>query len=192
MISRHDLQRLLRPSNAEKTVLSVFLDMSVTSDNKRTYPIFVNRQKAQHAELDSDRETHHREALGAAFERVERWLADGFEEANKGVALFAEIGGPWFDALQFPVPVANRLAIGVGPVIGPLAQLLDDARRHGIVLIHQELNLFTNLTIAENLFLGNEIANREKEKASLAEKTVVMCLSGRGDKDMDQVRSGGR
>jgi len=28
-----------------------------------------------------------------------------------------------------------------------------DAARHGIAFIHQELNLFTNLSIAENIFL---------------------------------------
>ena len=32
----------------------------------------------------------------------------------------------------------------------------EDAIRHGIVLIHQELNLAENLTIAENLVLGRE------------------------------------
>lgn len=32
-----------------------------------------------------------------------------------------------------------------------------DAARHGIGMVHQELNLFENLTVAENLFLGREI-----------------------------------
>src|SRR5436309_14586184 len=32
-----------------------------------------------------------------------------------------------------------------------------DARRHGIVLIHQELMLAPNLDIAGNIFLGNEV-----------------------------------
>jgi erythritol transport system ATP-binding protein len=33
----------------------------------------------------------------------------------------------------------------------------DEARRHGIGIVFQELNLFPNLTIAENLFIGREI-----------------------------------
>ena len=33
----------------------------------------------------------------------------------------------------------------------------DDAARHGIGIVFQELNLFPNLTIAENLFIGREI-----------------------------------
>lgn len=32
-----------------------------------------------------------------------------------------------------------------------------DAARHGIGMVHQELNLFENLSVAENIFLGREI-----------------------------------
>ena len=31
-----------------------------------------------------------------------------------------------------------------------------DAQRHGIAIIHQELNLIPELTVAENIFLGRE------------------------------------
>ena len=31
-----------------------------------------------------------------------------------------------------------------------------DAEKHGIVIIHQELNILPDLTVAENLFLGKE------------------------------------
>ncbi|HCC10215.1 MAG TPA: sugar ABC transporter ATP-binding protein, partial [Atlantibacter hermannii] len=32
-----------------------------------------------------------------------------------------------------------------------------DAAAHGIGMVHQELNLFENLTVAENIFLGREL-----------------------------------
>ena len=35
-----------------------------------------------------------------------------------------------------------------------------DAMNNGVVIIHQELNLFPDLTVAENLFLGQEPVNR--------------------------------
>ena len=49
----------------------------------------------------------------------------------------------------------------------------DEARRHGIGIVFQELNLFPNLTIAENLFIGREItraglgidSQRQRERA---------------------------
>ena len=34
-----------------------------------------------------------------------------------------------------------------------------DAQRHGIAIIHQELNLIPELTVAENIFLGRELHN---------------------------------
>ncbi len=51
-----------------------------------------------------------------------------------------------------------------------------DAAAHGIGMVHQELNLFENLTVAENIFLGREIqkgmapineAEQEKRTAEL-------------------------
>ncbi|HHL3255048.1 sugar ABC transporter ATP-binding protein [Citrobacter braakii] len=51
-----------------------------------------------------------------------------------------------------------------------------DAAAHGIGMVHQELNLFENLTVAENIFLGREIqkgvapineAEQEKRAAEL-------------------------
>ena len=35
-----------------------------------------------------------------------------------------------------------------------------DAQRHGIAIIHQELNLIPELTITENIFLGRELYTR--------------------------------
>src|SRR5690606_18424888 len=51
---------------------------------------------------------------------------------------YAELGGDWFEALQFPVPVVNRLAIAERPLIGPLAQVLQSYHHHGVVLLDRE------------------------------------------------------
>lgn len=153
MISRHDIQRLLHQER-EGPVLSVFLDMSVDSDNKRTYDVYLQNRKAEFDQLESDREEHHREALGEAFERVEEWLATGFDEANKGVAVYTGIGSEWLEALQFPVPVRNRIEISARPIIGPLVQIVEAYRHHGIVLVDREhlriLSVYLDTTVAEH------------------------------------------
>lgn len=138
MISKHDLQRLIARRDGDRPVLSLYLDMSVNSDNKRTHQIFLNQKRAQFDELDSERATHHREAIGAAFARIEDWLDEEFREENRGVVIFTELGGPWFEAMQFPVPVQNRLVIAPRPVIAPLAQVLTSYRHHGVVLLDRE------------------------------------------------------
>ncbi len=138
MISKQDLERLLeRPSNG-KQIVSLFLDMSVNSNNKRTHNIFLNQRRAQFDELDSDRQNHHREAIGEVFARVGDWLDDGFDEENRGVVIYTEVGGPWFEALQFPVPVRNQFVMSPRPVVGPLAQVLESYDHHGVVLLDRE------------------------------------------------------
>jgi peptide chain release factor subunit 1 len=138
MISKHDLQRLISREAGERPVLSLFLDMSVNSDNKRTHQIFLNQKRAQFDELDSDRENHHRVAIGASFARIEQWLAEGYQEENRGAVLYTEVGGDWFEAMQFPVPIQNRLVLGERPVISPLAEVLESYDHHGVILLDRE------------------------------------------------------
>jgi peptide chain release factor subunit 1 len=138
MISKHDLERVLARQDGGKPVLSLFLDMSVNSDNKRTHQVFLNQKRAQFHELDSDREHHHLEEMGSVFERVQSWLETEFDEENRGVVIYTEVGGEWFDALQFPVPVANRMIIDRQPTVGPLAQVISTYHHHGVVLLDRE------------------------------------------------------
>jgi peptide subunit release factor 1 (eRF1) len=138
MISKLDLQRLIDRTPDRAPVLSLFLDMSVNSENKRTHNVFLTQRRNEFDELDSDRKGHHREALGETFARAERWLADEFDSANRGVVIYSEVGGDWFEAHQFPVPVQNFLSIGERPVITPLAQVLESYDHVGVVLLDRE------------------------------------------------------
>ena len=59
-----------------------------------------------------------------------------------------------------------------------------DAQQHGIAIIHQELNLVAELTVAENIFLGSELhtpygtldtARMQRETSRCS--TALTCLS---------------
>ena len=138
MVSRADIQRLIQHPHSGRQILSVFLDVSVNSDNKRTFGVFLAKQKARFPALDSDREGHHRAALGAAFARVERWIADAFDEANKGLALYTEVGGDWIEGFQVAIPLRNRLELGERPVIGPLAEVVERHPLYGVLVVDRE------------------------------------------------------
>jgi peptide subunit release factor 1 (eRF1) len=138
MISRKDIQRLIERGEDDSQVLSIYLDMSVTSENKRTHTVFLAQQRSRFDELDSDRANHHREAIGAALAAVERWLDDEFDESNKGVALFIPLAGGDVAGYQVPVPMANRFEIGTRPLVGPLAEILRTHARYGIALVNGE------------------------------------------------------
>jgi peptide subunit release factor 1 (eRF1) len=138
MITTKDVQRLIQRESNGRPVLSLFLDMSVTSDNKRTHNVFLSKEKAAFAELQSDRERHHREPLGAVFAQVEGWLETSYDPTYKGVAIYAEVGGDWFEAFQFPTPVRNRLELHEYPIIGPLSEIVRRYPRHGVLVVDRE------------------------------------------------------
>jgi peptide subunit release factor 1 (eRF1) len=138
MISKQDLERILGRVDGGKPILSLFLDMSVNSDNKRTHQIFLAQKKNQFAELSSDRENHHTEAIGEAFARVDGWLETEYREENRGVVVYAEIGGDWMETFQFPIPVPNRMILDSRPAVGPLAQVIESYHHHCVVLLDRE------------------------------------------------------
>lgn len=143
MITKADLERLISREDGGKPVVSLFLDMSVNSNNKRTYGVFLNQKRAELLETGGMLSA---EAGGTGgeipsetvFSRVEQWIDSAYDEANRGVVIYTEPSGDWFEALQFPVPVQNRLVMANRPVIGPLAQVIESYRHYAVVLMDRE------------------------------------------------------
>lgn len=138
MLSNKDVKLLLQRPPSEYSVMSVFLDTSVNSENKRTYHVFLNRQRNRLLESAGQKGKREQEAMGRAFERLETWLADEYHEANKGVAFYTQIGGDWSQGIQFPVTGTNLLAVDQRPVVAPLVDVLQRHRHHGVVLVDRE------------------------------------------------------
>lgn len=163
MISRQDLERLIERQDGGTPVLSLFLDMSVDSNNKRNHDVFLGQKRAQFEELEGGRTTGNgsESGYGGLFERVQRWLKDEFEEENRGVVIYAEVGGDWFEALQFPIPVANRMVVGDRPIVGPLAQVLHAYDHYGVILLDREhvriMSVYLGTLLEELQFRGEPL-----------------------------------
>jgi peptide chain release factor subunit 1 len=138
MITKQDLERFLNRDETGRPVVSLFLDMSVNQNNKRTHHVFLGQKRDQFDELEAEWMATNEEGVQTLWDRVQGWLESGFDEANRGVVIYAEVGGDWFEAMQFPVPVQNRLVVAPRPVIGPLAQVLTAYRHYGVVLLDRE------------------------------------------------------
>jgi peptide chain release factor subunit 1 len=166
MISRQDLERLIQRQDGGKPVLSLFLDMSVDSNNKRNHHVFLGQKRAQFEELDGSRPVPTgnggESGMGSLFERVQGWIDDNFDESNRGLVIYAEVGGDWWEALQFPVSVQNRMVVADRPVIGPLAQVLNDYEHYGVILMDREhmriLSVYLGTLLDELEFRGDPIA----------------------------------
>ncbi|HEU0052220.1 MAG TPA: Vms1/Ankzf1 family peptidyl-tRNA hydrolase [Longimicrobium sp.] len=118
--------------------ISLFLDMSVNSNNKRTHQVFLGQKRQQFEELEQEWIAEHEEGVQTLWDRVRGWLEESFEEGNRGVVIYAEVGGDWFEAMQFPVPVQNRMVVADRPVVSPLAQVLESYHHYGVVLLDRE------------------------------------------------------
>jgi peptide subunit release factor 1 (eRF1) len=166
MISRQDLERLIQRQDGGKPVLSLFLDMSVDSNNKRNHHVFLGQKRAQFEELDGNRPiptgSGNESGMGSLFERVQEWIDGNFDESNRGLVIYAEVGGDWWEALQFPVAVQNRMVVADRPVIGPLAQVLNAYEHYGVILMDREhvriLSVYLGTLLDELEFRGDPIA----------------------------------
>jgi peptide subunit release factor 1 (eRF1) len=161
MISKQDLDRIIQREDGGRPVLSLFLDMAVDSTNKRNHTVFLAQKRAQLAELNGDLGGTRLEDLSAALDRVERWLGDSYEEANRGVVIYTEVGGDWFEALQFPVPVHNRMVVADRAVIAPLAQVLESYDHYGVIMLDREhvrlLSVYLGTLLDELEFRGDPL-----------------------------------
>ena len=166
MISTQDLERLIQRQDGGTPVLSLFLDMSVDSNNKRNHHVFLGQKRAQFEELDGNRPiptgNGNESGMGSLFERVQGWIDSEFNESNRGVVIYSAVDGGWFEALQFPVPVQNRLVVAEKPVIGPLAQVLQSYEHYGVILMDREhvriLSVYLGTLLDELEFRGDPLA----------------------------------
>lgn len=136
MITSKTVQDLIHRPESETPLFSVFLDLSVNSDNKRTHDVFLNRMRTHFESPTLD--GHDRRAFDAVIDRVSRWVDDEFDEANQGAALYLELGGEIVRAVQLPEPVENRIEADTRPFVQPLIRLLEHESRHTVVLVDRE------------------------------------------------------
>ena len=137
MITAPDIRELLHRETHGKPIVSVFLDLSVNSDNKRTHGVFLSRQRThyEHPELERNGK---RRSLEVSLDHVQKWLDEEFDEANRGAAVYVELGGDVIAALQLPEPVENRLSIGDTPVVLPLLEAIEREGRYVIAEVDRE------------------------------------------------------
>ncbi|MGH7444293.1 MAG: hypothetical protein ACREKM_05430, partial [Longimicrobiales bacterium] len=102
--------------------------------------------------------------VGTVLGRVSQWLEDEFRPENRGVAIFATLDGRWFEALQFRVPVRNRLVIGERPVVGPLREVVESNRRHALLLVdRRKLRI---ITVSMNVIEDEIMLEKEEYPAN--------------------------
>src|SRR3954463_7640555 len=91
MITKQDLERLINREETGRPVVSLFLDMSVNSNNKRTHQVFLNQKRAQFQELQAEWMAEHEEGVETLWDRIQGFLESGYDESCAGVVVYAEV-----------------------------------------------------------------------------------------------------
>jgi len=138
MITKQDLERLISREPGGRPVISLFLDMSVNHNNKRQWDVFLSQKRTQLEEIEPEMVQREGASVDELMARIRTWIADDFDQSNRGVVIYAEVGGDYFEAMQFPVPVQNRMVVNDRPMVGPLAQVLESYHHYGVILLDRE------------------------------------------------------
>ncbi|HUH13808.1 MAG TPA: Vms1/Ankzf1 family peptidyl-tRNA hydrolase [Longimicrobiales bacterium] len=153
MISREDVTSLMESDPEGRTIVSVFLDMSVNSDNKRTYSVFLNKERSRREAPDADPAAPSRDVMADVLGRVEAWIETEFDEGSRGVAAYVDLDGSWMRVLQLPVPLENRITVAERPSVAPLLEVMNAFHHHGVVLVDREhlrmLSLYMDQAVRE-------------------------------------------
>lgn len=82
---------------------------------------------------------HETAAFDEAIDRIRTFVEAGLAPATRGVAAFARGGPqPFFMAMQFEVPVEDRMCVDLAPSISGLVELKDTYQRYVVLIVTDE------------------------------------------------------
>lgn len=134
-VTRGDLEELLAAQTGEHLFLSAFLSTSIEEKNKRETEIFIKQKIRQFEKVYSGAQLDEFRRCAA---RLRKFLDDEIGERTRGAAVFVSAAGEFFKSYEFSIRLPNRFVVDSGPVIGPLAEILENNTHHGIVLLDKK------------------------------------------------------
>ena len=139
MVNSPMIKQLLEREPTGKPVLSLYLDMAVGPDNKRSHLLFLNKQRARPrlaptSELGRDGRADRARAL-RPYRAVARYRVRRAEPRRRHLR-----GDRWRVLPRHPTAAhaPNRVVLHDRPLVAPLAEALENERRWAILLVDRE------------------------------------------------------
>lgn len=149
----------------DRRLYSVYLDLSVGANGQRTHEVFLKKKQSQFEELAGDDEKERRN-VAAVLETIRRWVADEFDPANHGAALFVDPAGELVKAVQTPARLENLFALQRGPVAAPLVRFVEDHDHHCVVVLDNThariLSVYLNAVEEEESYADGSIPPKSR------------------------------
>jgi peptide subunit release factor 1 (eRF1) len=127
------LDRLAAVEGADRPFLSLYVDTRPDNTGRPHWGPVVRKELHERARAFGER-TEARAAYDADAARILAWLESAPRPATQGVAVFACETAGVFEGVELDAPVDTELFVGRGPHLYPLARLLDQWRRHAVVV----------------------------------------------------------
>ena len=144
MINEKELQDLTSLTSTGTPVLSLYLNTDLSQQSKEKFKL-VLRDLLEKVSGMAD---------AADVAKVERFFDLEYDWQGKGVAIFSASANGFWRVYPLTVPIENEAHSGERPYLKPLAQVLNDFARYGVVLVDRE---------GARLFLGHMGQIEEKE-----------------------------
>lgn len=163
MFTTDDMQELVEFQSTGAPVLSVYLNVDPTQHTTDEHRLILRGLLKEAGES----------AAPEDIAEVEKYFDFGYDWQGKGVVVFSCREGGFWRAYSLAVPVPNRVYVGPRPYIRPLAEVLDDYSRYGVVLVDREgarLFLFEQGELQETTGTLGELPKRHKKGGWAAQK----------------------
>jgi len=138
LLDEKDLQELAGFKSEESPILSLYLDADLTRQPKEKCKLVLKELlKAVTKEAAEE------------VERIEKFFDFEYDWQGKGMAIFScQKQGLW-RAFPLAVPVISQVFVGERAYIKPLAKLLDEYGRYGVVLVDRQGSRFFLFHVGE-------------------------------------------
>src|SRR6266852_6391917 len=161
MITRAEVDRLMRYPNGEYLVTSCYLNLDRTKYPPQMLKIRVkDLLRSAQQELSAKAGGHaQRESLRDDFERIEEYVTQEIgTNHHKGLAVFSCSAQKFWQAHGLPRMGRNILIADVDPYIRPLAAILSEYHRYGVVLVDRVMGQVFEVYMGEIVERGDVLA----------------------------------
>lgn len=143
MINRKQIIDLLQFKSDRHSVLSFYMGIGVFKAQRKAYEIEA-KDIMKKAVAEADLSGEDRKHVEEDAQRILNFIKMDFRGRAKGLAIFASKAAGLWQVFRLPVTVPDRCVVGDMPFVLPVLKIVDEGRRHCVVIADKEkARLFT-------------------------------------------------
>lgn len=121
-------------------VTSLFLDVDATqfpnpTQLQTSFDSLIHEAESKRKEIEGNLSHEAEESLRSDLARIRSFITDDFDRQDtKGLAIFSCSAQDYWQVVQMPTPVGNRVEFGPHPVVSPIATFLSHSKPTAVLV----------------------------------------------------------